>query len=213
MKTIVILMALLFVGLTSNAQERSRAAWLRVNEIMERNGWDREKAVLEYQRMHRAEIHHVEDEFYFGRDTLYLLWDAQDSLSFRDSRGRYKWRLYDPKDTFTKLPRWEWKPTPKYISLYERLWCFRLGWGVSLTDRQLASLRPASRRELADFFHREIIRESRKNDERAALISWGLWNLLDYFPKVYLIIPKGGDFYDLYECEFGWDALYKTFYL
>ena len=84
---------------------------------------------------------------------------------------------------------------------------------MSLTDRQLVSLRPASRRELADFFRREIIRESRKNDERAALISWGLWNLLDYFPKVYLIIPKGGDFYDLYECEFGWDALYKTFYL
>ena len=36
MKTIVILMALLFVGLTSNAQERSRAAWLRVNEIMKK---------------------------------------------------------------------------------------------------------------------------------------------------------------------------------
>lgn len=134
-------------------------------------------------------------------------------MSFRDSRGRYKWWLYDPKDKFTKLPRWEWKPTLKYISLYERLWCFLLGWGVSLTDRQLASLRPAGRKELADFFRREIIRESQKLDRYVATMNWGLWDLLDYFPKVYMLVPKGGDFYDLYECEFGWDILYKTFYL
>ena len=91
MKTIVILVVLLFVGLTGYTQERPWAGRIRVGEIMEKNGWDRNKAVLEYQKIHRAEIHRVEDEFYFGRDTLYLLWNAQDSLSFRDKRGRYVW--------------------------------------------------------------------------------------------------------------------------
>ena len=201
MKTITLLVVLLFVGLTSYAQERPWAGRIRVGEIMEKNGWDRNKAVLEYQKIHRAEIHRVEDEFYFGRDTLYLLWNAQDSLSFRDKRGRYVWWLFVPEKDLEE-PRWRLTVMRKYRFLFERVWSFRQGSGISLTNKQLSSLHPANRKELADFFRRELNRESRKYDRGVALMGWGLWNLLDYFPKVYLIIPKGGDFYDMYECEF-----------
>ena len=168
---------------------------------MEKNGWDRNKAVLEYQKIHRAEIHRVEDEFYFGRDTLYLLWNAQDSLSFRDKRGRYVWWLFVPEKDLED-PKWLLTVMRKYRFIFERVWSFRQGSGISLTDKQLSSLYPANRKELADFFRRELNRESRKYDRGVALMGWGLWNLLDYFPKVYMLVPKGGDFYDKYECEF-----------
>ena len=144
----------------------------------------------------------MEDKFYLGRDTLYLLWDAQDSLSFRDSRGRYVWRLYDPLKRIIGDPSSLLDFIREYRSFYERCWRFRQGYGISLTANELVLLCPVSRKELAYFFRREYIREARKNDLYAALMEWGDWDLLDYFPKVYMLVPKGGDFYDKYECEF-----------
>lgn len=201
MRNVVILIALLFVGLAGYAQERSWTGRKRVSEIMEKNSWSKEKAVLEYQRMHRSEIWRLEDEFYLGRDTLYLLWEVQDSLEFRDNSGRYVWRMDNPKNLCGDS---EWLPTfiRKYKSLYDRFWSFRKGYGVSLTANQLEALRPVGRKELADFFRRELNRESQINKGPYGLVAWGDWNLLDYFPKVYFLVPQGGDFYDMYECEY-----------
>lgn len=175
MKTMSILVALLFVGLAGYAQEEGKSRWDCIEEIVKEKGWsetswkDRKKAELEYQKRHRAEIHRLSDEFYFGRDTLYLLWDEQDPMQFRD-RG-YVWRLYDIEKELSYSERLALLMEIRLA--FDRTWRLRGGVGISLSEEQLATLRPASRKEL-----------------------------LDYFPKVCLLIPKGGDSYDKYECEY-----------
>ena len=216
MKTMSILVALLFVGLAGYAQEEGKSRWDCIEEIVKEKGWsetswkDRKKAELEYQKRHRAEIHRLSDEFYFGRDTLYLLWDEQDSMQFRD-RG-YVWRLYDiekelketePSDIEKQFSYSERLESLMEIRLaFDRIWRSQWGVGISLSEKQLTALRPASRKELADFFKRELNRAREQKLRRIHHPEWGVWNLLDYFPKVCLLIPRGGDFYDKYECEF-----------
>ncbi|MDY3033871.1 MAG: hypothetical protein SOR65_08160 [Odoribacter sp.] len=216
MKTIAILMALLFVGLTGYAQEEGKSRWDRIEEIVKEKGWsetswkDRKKAELEYQKRHQAEIHRLSDEFYLWRDTLYLLWDEQDSMQFKD-RG-YVWRLYDiekelketePSDIGNELSYSERLALLMEIRLaFDKIWHFQGGVGISLSEEQLATLRPASRKELVDFFKRELKRAREQKLRPIDYPMWGLWNLLDYFPKVYMLVPKGGDFYDMYECEY-----------
>lgn len=86
--------------------------------------------------------------------------------------------------------------------VFDRIWSLYSGVGISLSEKQLGTLHPADRKELADFFKKELNRAREQKLCRIHYSEWGLWNLLDYIPKVCLLVPEGDDFYDVYKCEF-----------
>lgn len=207
MKQGIILVLILLTAIINQAQEKVKDRVKCIREIVERNGGvntnekDWEKAELEYQKIHREKIRLLSYEFLEGRDTLYLLADLQNDTMqyYKQKEEVLVWQLFDPRPSLDSISEAEGGPICIFgLEIYHQrdfMLKNKLVKRIQLTDDQLKALRPASRSELVKFY----TLEDQRINHKWGYPAWGTWNLLDYFYKVYILLPKGNSVYELYD--------------